>query len=317
MHPALSLIFFTVASGAGFGLIGACGMLAAFGAAPGSRWFAVLALGLGLGTVTIGLLSSVLHLRRKARARFAFSQWRSSWLSREAVLALATVAIAGLFGLWWLIANELSVPVRVLGGVAALFALATVIATGMIYASLKTVRQWHHPMTVPLFVLMAGATGLAMLCLALALFGALGPRPVGLAMLLLLVTWALKPAYWRTNDFSISESTAESATGLGALGAVRLLDPPHTGSSYLLDEMGYKVARKHAEKLRIVAIVAGGIAPIALYALAIVWTYAGPVAWLLCLLAAACALLGALVERWLFFAEATHTVTLYYGAKTA
>ena len=48
MHPALSLIFFTVAYGAGFGLIGACGMLAAFGAAPGSRWFAVLALGLGL-----------------------------------------------------------------------------------------------------------------------------------------------------------------------------------------------------------------------------------------------------------------------------
>ena len=29
-------------------------------------------------------------------------------------------------------------------------------------------------------------------------------------------------------------------------------------------------------------------------------------------LAAACALLGAVVERWLFFAEARHVATLYY-----
>jgi len=317
MHPALSLIFFTVASGAGFGLIGACGVLAATGQVPSSRWFAVLALGLGLGIVTLGLMSSVLHLRRKSRARFAFSQWRSSWLSREAVLALMTVAVSGAFGLLWLIENELTVPVRILGFAAACFALVTVIATGMIYATLKTIRQWHNPMTVPLFVLMAAATGMALLCLVLALFGALGPRPIGLAMLLLLTAWVIKPAYWRVIDFTVSESTAESATGLGALGKVKLLDPPHTGSSYLLDEMGYKVARKHADKLRVIAIIAGGIAPIALYALAIVWTYAGPVAWLLCLGAAACAVLGALVERWLFFAEATHTVTLYYGARTA
>jgi DMSO reductase anchor subunit len=27
--------------------------------------------------------------------------------------------------------------------------------------------------------------------------------------------------------------------------------------------------------------------------------------------------LGVLIERWLFFAEATHTVTLYYGAQRA
>jgi len=31
------------------------------------------------------------------------------------------------------------------------------------------------------------------------------------------------------------------------------------------------------------------------------------------ILAAIVALLGLLVERWLFFAEATHTITLYYG----
>ena len=35
----------------------------------------------------------------------------------------------------------------------------------------------------------------------------------------------------------------------------------------------------------------------------------------LAVLAAASALLGVLIERWLFFAEARHTVTLYYGTE--
>jgi DMSO reductase anchor subunit len=34
-------------------------------------------------------------------------------------------------------------------------------------------------------------------------------------------------------------------------------------------------------------------------------------------LAVASAALGLVVERWLFFAEAKHTVTLYYGAQAA
>jgi DMSO reductase anchor subunit len=35
------------------------------------------------------------------------------------------------------------------------------------------------------------------------------------------------------------------------------------------------------------------------------------------MLAALSATAGVLVERWLFFAEAKHSVTLYYGAPTA
>jgi DMSO reductase anchor subunit len=38
-----------------------------------------------------------------------------------------------------------------------------------------------------------------------------------------------------------------------------------------------------------------------------------PLAAVLSVLAALLQLAGMLVERWLFFAEATHTVTLYYG----
>ncbi len=98
-------------------------------------------------------------------------------------------------------------------------------------------------------------------------------------------------------------------------GQLSLLKPPHTGSNYLLDEMGFRLARKHALKLRRIALGAGFAAPLAL-TLAALALPAVP-ATLAALLAAASATAGVLVERWLFFAEAKHTVTLYYGASAA
>src|SRR3546814_6221247 len=83
MHPAKSVILFTTASGAGYGLIAWLGVLAALGLLPAERWFGLVAFGLGLGLVVLGLLSSTLHLGRPERAWRAFSQWRSSWRSEE------------------------------------------------------------------------------------------------------------------------------------------------------------------------------------------------------------------------------------------
>src|SRR3546814_2794459 len=61
MHPAKSVILFTTASGAGYGLIAWLGVLAAPGLLPAARWFGLVAFGLGLGLVVLGLLSSTLH----------------------------------------------------------------------------------------------------------------------------------------------------------------------------------------------------------------------------------------------------------------
>jgi DMSO reductase anchor subunit len=123
-----------------------------------------------------------------------------------------------------------------------------------------------------------------------------------------LVAAALKLGYWRFIDRSRGAGTAESATGLGRFGRVRLLDPPHTEENYLLKEMGYRIARRHAAKLRAIAALLGFVLPLGL-------VLAAPR--LLGLVAALSASAGVLVERWLFFAEAKHAVTLYYGAATA
>src|SRR5215471_19363730 len=103
MHPALSVIVFTTVSGAGYGLLAWLGVWAMAGWLPADRGLAAASLGLSLGAITIGLLSSTLHLGHPERAWRAFSQWRTSWLSREGVASVATYAPALLLALGWIV----------------------------------------------------------------------------------------------------------------------------------------------------------------------------------------------------------------------
>ena len=80
-------------------------------------------------------------------------------------------------------------------------------------------------------------------------------------------------------------------------------------------EMGYTIARTHAEKLRLIVQIVGFVLP--LIALILSLTVGGVLTLPLQLLALVALGCGVLVERWLFFAEAQHVVTLYYGADTA
>jgi DMSO reductase anchor subunit len=295
MHPALSVILFTTASGAGYGVLFWLGLLAPLGLLPMTAGFGVTASLLGLALITIGLMSSTLHLGHPERAWRAITQWRTSWLSREGVTALIAYVPAVLFPLLWLITGAPG-PV---GFASAVMAAVTVICTGMIYASLKPIRQWHNPYVLPIYLLAALFSGGA--CLAgAATFWHAAPWLAYASGAIAAATLAAKLAYWRSIDASAGARSPADATGLGKLGIVRSLDPPHTEENYLLREMGYRIARKHAARLRVVAVVLGFIAPIVLL------PFVPPVA-------AIAALLGLLVERWLFFAEATHTITLYYG----
>ena len=106
MHPALSVILFTTASGAGYGLLFLIGLLTGTSFLPESRWFAVAAFGLSLGAISFGLLASTFHLGRPERAWRAFSQWRTSWLSREGVASVIAYVPAGLLALDWIFRGQ-------------------------------------------------------------------------------------------------------------------------------------------------------------------------------------------------------------------
>jgi DMSO reductase anchor subunit len=289
MHPAPSVILFTVLSGLGFGFL----TFLALGCLPVAGLNAFFLWGLGYALAVGGLLASATHLGNPQRALLAFSQWRSSWLSREAwasvvaLLALAPAALSDWLGL------DLAAALRLPG---AVLALATVFCTSMIYAQIRAVPRWNHWLTPVLFMaftlsggaLMAGA-GLAAALLLLALAGTLA-----LAFKL------------GDRQFSERGATMETATGLGRIGEVSVWEQPHTGDNYLLREMIFVVGRRHSRKLRIIAIGLAALIPAVL-------ALSGGLA--VTILAVVLHLAGAFAARWLFFAEAEHVVGLYYGKR--
>jgi sulfite dehydrogenase (quinone) subunit SoeC len=310
MHPALSVIFFTTATGAGYGLLALLGVLGGLHIIPPYFWLGLVGLALALGLIAAGLLSSTAHLGRPERAWRAFSQWRSSWLSREGVASVITFIPAGLFGIGWVFLGHTDGWVAIAGLLAAIGAIVTVCTTGMIYASLKPIAQWHSRYTLPAYLIFAAMTGSVLLNALLQGFGIGSRAMLALSMLASLAGWGWKLATWRYNDRLEIPTTANTATGLAG-GTVRSLEWPHTEENYLLKEMGFRIARKHGAKLRRITQLLAFALPVLLLTAAFVLPW--PFAAMSSGFAAIVQFAGMLVERWLFFAEAKHTVTLYYG----
>jgi DMSO reductase anchor subunit len=316
MHPAYSVIVFTTASGAGYGLLIWLSLAAALGLAPRSPMLGFIGLGIALALITLGLLSSTLHLGRPERAWRAMSQWKSSWLSREGIASLVTYVPAGALGLGWVFGETVPGQVSVAAWLTIAGALVTLWCTGMIYASLTTIRAWRQPLVAPIYVVLALATGGVLATLLLIAFGLDVRWATGATTLALAAGWVLKRRYWTAIDDAERTHTAEAATGLGALGKVRPLDPPHTQPNFVMREMGYQVARRHAEKLRKLSVALLFLMPIALL-LWLLTPLPGFAQVILAVVAAASATAGVITERWLFFAEAEHVVVVYYRGGSA
>ena len=316
MHPAFSVIFFTTLSGAGYGLL-FCSALAALHGGPRASTLLV-ALVLGLTLATVGLLSSMAHLGKPGRAWRAFSQWRTSWLSREGVCAMLTYLPALVLGAVLVGAAVAAHPVtpaptvvlaRTLASVALIAgALATVVCTAMIYASLKPIPAWRHRLVVPVYLLFALLTG-GLLCAALLESAGSGTEGAALAgIVIALVLAACKLVYWRAVDAPLPFTRAD-AVGLKGR-EVDVFERPHTQANYLTTEMGFVVARKHGRALRAIALVLFAALPVLLLLPVGLFVHMDAAPWLWA--AALSAVTGAFVERWLFFAQARHLVTLYY-----
>lgn len=306
MKPAFSVIFFTTLSGLGYGL--AFWLLLEQAVSGLSVWRGGVGIALAFALILVGLMSSTLHLGHPERAWRAMSQWRTSWLSREGVAALVSLppiaavwlaTVMGLVGPLWLI-------LAVLGAIAA---VATVYCTGMIYQSLKPVAAWTSGLTTPVYLAYAAQTGGFAAAALAAWFGDDAPWRAAPLVLLSAGLWGMKLAYWR-RQAETPGLTPEAATGLGGLGKVRQLEAPHVTENYITREMGFQVARRHADRLRAITLWAGLALPGACALVAV----SMPITAAVSLTAgAAFALLGAIIERWIFFAEARHSVMAFYG----
>lgn len=290
MHPAPSVILFTTLSGLGFGLLAFLGL----GMPASTGWVAFAFFAIAYVLAVGGLLASTFHLGHPERALKAFTQWRSSWLSREAWVSVAALLVMGLYGAGRVFLGVHWAPLGLLG---AALSLATVLTTSMIYTQLKTVPRWNTALTPILFLAFSLAGG------------ALLAGQIDIARMLLAVAAAAQLAWWVRGDgaFEKSGTSLASATGLGPIGTPRAFEPPHTGPNYLTREMVFVVGRAHAKLLRLVAAILAFAAPLVLLSL--------PFSHGLAALAVLGHLAGVVVSRWLFFAEAEHVVGLYYGKR--
>jgi DMSO reductase anchor subunit len=309
MTPASSVLLLTTLTGFGYGLIAWLGVLAGLGFLPAAPLFVPVGVVVGLGFANAGLVASMLHLGHPERAWRALSQWRSSWLSREGVAALATFPPAIAFaGLWWLYGAD-ATTTRIVGTLAAGLGLVTVFCTSMIYASLKPIRQWHNPHTAPDYLIYAVFSGAVLLAALWSIWFGAAEGLATAAVITSLAAFGAKFAYWRFIDVQKPLVSLASATGLTAFGTARPLDQPHFTENYVLREMGYQIARKHAVKLRRISVGLAFLLP----ALLVLLAACGILPAITATAATLCALVGLFVERWLFFAEATHVSTIYYG----
>ena len=290
MHPAPSVIIFNTFSGLGFGLLFWLGMGVIVPTGLGAFiWFTIAYL-FAVG----GLIASTFHLGHPERAIKAFSQWKTSWLSREGVCAVFALLVMAIYGAGLVFAGTRLGIIGIIGGIAS---LGVVFTTSMIYTQMKTVPRWRHWTTPAMYLLLAIGGG------------ALLSGQIRIAAFILIAGAILQMFAWGTGDqrLKASGTSLATATGLGSRGEVRAFEPPHTGTNYLMREFIHQVGRKHSFNLRIITIALAFVVPVLLLML--------PFNHFFALLAVLSHIAGVLTLRWLFFAEAEHVVGLYYGKR--
>ena len=290
MHPAPSIILFTVLSGFGFGLISIVGLLQFLSqiSTVDVVFFSLI----GLFFSTVGLISSFFHLANKKNAIKSLSQWQTSWLSREAISSILCLSIVvGNIG-WVFVQNRYMNEV---GIILFLLSLFTIFTTSMIYAQLKTVPSWNNMLTPAIFIF-AGLAGGSILLMDYA------------SLVLLLIFGVLQVLFWYNADqsFIYKETSVGTALGYSKNEDIRSFDVAHTSRNYLLNEMVYKVARKHAIKIRYISFFSAFVLPMSLILMF-------PGNFSVSVLVIGIHFVGIYFSRWLFFAEAKHSVSFYYN----
>lgn len=308
MHPALSIIFFTTSSGVGFGLFAILSVYTLFNT-PDTALFLTTCI-IGLILIVLGLFSSTLHLANPKNAWRAFSRFKTSWLAREAVIAIAFFPIALLWIVgWWLGIAEQSYIARIISALLILVvALATVFSTAMIYACLKTIPQWNTAMTPMNYIFLSLMTGNLLVLAILEAMATPSLTVLILGLAFIAVSAVSKLIYYIWIGIPRG-STIATATGF-TREPVRLLDVGHTAGTFLTHEFGYTITQNASLLLRILVFVLAFIVPTLLLITNMMQTITTIPLMLIGFLSA---FLGVLIERWLFFAEARHVVNLYHG----
>ena len=207
----------------------------------------------------------------------------------------------------WLANAATAFPMQILIGILATAAcVALFVCTGMIYACLKFLQEWHTPLTVINYAMLGTASGVTA---AAALSAWLQPalaRPFALAALVAgALAYVLRLASLSRNARLRPKSTLASAIGVKHPRIVQIAQGA-MGGSFNTREFFHGRPREVVRAVRWVLLICVFPLP------ALLMLAGNSLPFLICAFLLQYA--GLLAERWYFFAEARHPQNLYYQA---
>ncbi|HGG60848.1 MAG TPA: DMSO reductase [Gammaproteobacteria bacterium] len=322
MHPAFSVIFLTTLIGAGQGLFLAlytAQVYSQFRFLPQQHIELFYAWGSGLSVLLLllGLVASFFHLGHPERAWRAASQWRTSWLSREVIILPVAMLLIAAYGaahylgltrpLYVMPGGSVIDLTAILGLLATIAVFLLYICTGMIYASLKFLQEWHSPLTVINYILLGAASGFVLAtALATGMNNGLTGFYAGWALLLTIVAAVFRLAALMRNRRLRPKSSPRSAIGVRHA-AIAQTTQGAMGGSFNTREYFHGKSRAFFKSIRYVFITLAFAIPALLIAIVFVHPALN-----LAVAAFLIQYLGLVAERWYFFADANHPQNIYY-----
>ena len=311
MHPSKSIIFFTVISGTGYGIfIGLLFNILFIEILYSFEYKLILSL-VSFIMIVLGLLSSTLHLGHPERAWRAFSQWKTSWLSREGLAAVITFIPMCMFYFFWIIDVQWYVEFLIL---TCIFSIITIFCTGQMYATLKTIPSWNNPLVTPIYILNAITLGSLFVFTTNFNFNYNTNLFENFIYLFLILTFLTKIVYWASINKKSKTTDIKTAIGIESKD-IRFFEGPHTGKNYLTTEMINIIYEHNGNFLRLVFCTLSFIIPIYMinqYSYLVVDSFVLKISMIIVFILA---FIGMIIERYLFFIQSKHVVGLYYGQK--
>ena len=272
--------------------------------APAPTRFFVGGCTLSVLLLVAGLAASFFHLGHPERAWRSAAMWRTSWLSREVIVLPAFIAAVFGYGAAHYFAWSASGWV---GAISLVLCVALFVCTGMIYACLRFLQEWHTPLTLINLFLLGAASGLT-LAAAFAMYAAgeladpLGVAAV-IATALALVT---RVAALVRNARIRPTSNLQTAIGIKHP-RIAQKSQGLMGGSFNTREFFHGRGVRFVHAVKWIFLLLAFPLPALLVSIGLAQNASS-----LLVYAFIVQYLGLLAERWYFFAQARHPQNLYY-----
>ncbi|WP_198264863.1 dimethyl sulfoxide reductase anchor subunit family protein [sulfur-oxidizing endosymbiont of Gigantopelta aegis] len=321
MQPAFSVIFLTTLIGMGQGLFLAIYTGQVYSVLnvveqTSTSVFYSMGSAIALVLLVLGLISSIFHLGHPERAWRSAAMWRTSWLSREVIALPAVMGLIFLYGLVHFM--EWNVTIMTFGAVVidlslligvftTIMVFSLFIATGMIYACLKFLQEWHSPLTVINYTLLGSVSGFTLATLLAAYKQPeLIPFFAGWSIVLLVLAFIFRVAALMRNKRLRPKSTVQTAIGIRH-NQIKQKSMGFMGGSVNTRDFFHGKTAFFIRSIKNIFMVLVFAVPLAMLVIALFKPSV-----LILGIAIASMYVGLIAERWYFFAEGNHPQNIYY-----